>query len=559
MADDAKATLLIVEDSAIQRVMLKRLLEQAGYAVLAAVDGVDGLKQAREHRPGLIISDIAMPNADGYEMCRSIKEDPELNAIPVIILTGLDDPREVIRGLNARADNYLTKPLDEHLLLERIASLLDARPDEVDAGTRDGLKIAFAGESHVIDASRRQTMNLLLSTYENAVRKNRELIRTQLELKLLNEHLEEEVRKRTRQLEAANRAKTEFIANMSHELRTPMNAIIGMTDLVLRSDIPDPLKELLRISRGASDNLMVLLNGLLDFARLETGKLKAQSGVFRLRDQMRRQCQPFSDKAVEKGLSFQCQVAADVPDDLVGDFPRTGQILAQLVGNAIKFTETGSVAVQVRLQAVQAEAVDLEFAVTDTGIGIAPEQAERVFESFTQGDGSATRKYGGAGLGLSLAKGLAELLGGTLHFDSTPGRGSTFCFRVRFAGDGQPVDPERHAQTVVFDSSVGFDGVPVSDVLEPELMQREEIFPEAERQLGHLLLAMETGREGVMEAAAHWLQDAAKVLGDEGLGREVLRLAMAARKPDMDRVHASLEKVQELLLALQEMEPVPPS
>ncbi len=420
------STILIVEDSTIQRVMLKRLLEQAGYAVLLAEDGVEGLQRTRDHHPHLIISDIAMPNMDGYEMCREIKRDETLKTIPVIILTGLDDPREVIRGLNAQADNYLTKPLDEKLLLDRIDSLINAKADEVDAGTRDGLKIAFAGESHVINASRRQTMNLLLSTYENAVRKNRELIRTQLELKLLNEHLEEEVRKRTRELEIANRAKTEFIANMSHELRTPMNAIIGMTDLVLHSDIPEHQKEMLSISRQASDNLLVLLNSLLDFSRLGTGTLEAQSRGFKLRAQLKRLLSTSLEKVREKGLSCQCQVAAEVPDGLVGDFLRTGQILAQLMSNAIKFTEAGSVTVSVRRESSDGSSVTLEYAVTDTGIGIAPEDADKVFDSFTQADGSATRQFGGAGLGLSLAKGLAELLGGGIRFESTPGTGSVF-------------------------------------------------------------------------------------------------------------------------------------
>ncbi len=539
------STILIVEDSTIQRVMLKRLLEHAGYAVLLAKDGIQGLQQARLHGPQLIISDISMPNMDGYEMCRKIKQDAVLKVVPVIILTGLDDPREVIRGLNAQADNYLTKPLDEKLLLDRIVSLLHAKPDEVDAGTRDGLKIAFAGESHVINASRRQTMNLLLSTYENAVRKNRELIRTQLELKLLNEHLEEEVRKRTRQLEVANRAKTEFIANMSHELRTPMNAIIGMTDLVLKSDIPQHQKDMLKVVRGASDNLLVLLNSLLDFSRLGTGKLEVQIGSFQLRTQLKRLLMAFSEKALEKGLSFQCRVAADVPEVLVGDFPRTGQILAQLINNAIKFTETGSVQVTVCLDALDGKSVVLEYAVIDTGIGIAPEDVDVVFESFTQADGSATRQFGGAGLGLSLAKGLAELLGSHIRFDSTPGKGSIFYLQVAYQKG------ERATENVILDSSSGAN-INGADPLELESMSPEEILPEMEQQLGLFLMAMENGREMAMEGPVHWLQSAAKAMGSEELAREILRLAIAARKPDMDKVHTSLETVQQSMQRLQE-------
>ncbi|NGZ27279.1 MAG: response regulator, partial [Magnetococcales bacterium] len=216
--DETAKGLLIVEDSAIQREMLRRILKQAGYEPQAARDGAEGLKLALEHRPRLIVSDISMPNMDGYQMCQAIKRHPELRHCQVMLLTELSDPKEIIRGLAAGADNYLTKPYDEQDLLERIAQLL-ALPHHT-GEMESGLAVSFAGEQHVVTSNRHQILNLLLSTYENAVRRNRELIKAQMDLRVLNERLEEKVLERTRQLEEANQAKSVFISNMSHELRT---------------------------------------------------------------------------------------------------------------------------------------------------------------------------------------------------------------------------------------------------------------------------------------------------------------------------------------------------
>ncbi|MBF0126374.1 MAG: response regulator [Magnetococcales bacterium] len=427
---DASKPILIVEDSAIQRLMLQRMLEGAGHATVAAQDGLLGLAAAREHHPRLIITDIAMPNMDGYEMCRAIKQDPELGKIGVLILTGLDDPREVIRGLNAGADNFLTKSSDEAHILARVDALLGEAGNLTDDG--GALQVVFAGENYAINATRRQTINLLLSTYENAVRQNRQLIETQQELKMLNQHLEEKVRQRTRELEVANRAKSVFIANMSHELRTPMNAIIGMTDLVCNTSLDQEQQECLNIVRGASDTLLFFINTLLDFTQMEIGTLQVREQPFCLREELERALLPFFAKARAKGLSFHWRVREDVPEQCAGDFLRVQQILAQLIANAVKFTNSGGVSVEVTRTVHGVGEDTLCFAVRDTGIGIEPELAEVVFESFVQGDGSATRKYGGAGLGLSLVKGLSHLLKGRVWFESAPQSGSAFFCEMPF-------------------------------------------------------------------------------------------------------------------------------
>lgn len=544
-------TLLVVEDSAVQRVMIKRLLEKGGYQVLTAKDGMDGLNSVKTHKPDLVVTDISMPGMDGYEMCREIKQDNALNHIPVLLLTGLDDPKEVIRGLGAGADNYLTKPVDEQHLLERIASLLEKVEDEQSVEGIKGLKISFAGETHIIDAGRRQTLNLLLSTYENAVRKNRELIQTQMALNLLNEHLEDEVASRTRQLEVANRAKTRFIANISHEVRTPMNAIIGMTDLVLSTELGEDQRNLLTIARTSSDALMALLNSLLDFSRLESDQLEVRPAGFDLRQALSKLLHPFLQKAQEKSLSFFCRVDAVVPEKLIGDFPRIGQVLTQLLGNAFKFTETGEIILHVTKKQDKDKGCTVCFSVIDTGIGIEEAQQEWVFESFTQGDGSATRKYGGAGIGLSLAKRLAERVGGKISFHSELGKGSVFHLDMIFEKSeeggfsGSGVDEE--VLSHVFHPEKMLDQE-VDDTSESVRMSSEDIPLECRKLLGLCRKAIEEGRFDDLDSWIPRLKKNSMVLKQGDLfGNQVLRTAMAARNYDAQKAMEYLQKAEDAL------------
>ncbi|MEO5348671.1 MAG: response regulator [Magnetococcus sp. YQC-3] len=568
--------LLIVEDSAVQRVMLQRLLRNAGYTLLVAKDGVEGLAQARAHRPALVITDIAMPNMDGYAMCRAIKDDPQLAEIPVMLLTGLDDPREVIRGLEAGADNYLTKPVEDAHLLERIHCLLHLpaeqrestgtsapqSPDE-ELTEEEGLQVSFAGEVHLIRASRRQTMNLLLSTYENAVRKNRELIQAKQALSLLTDHLEQEVLRRTRQLEVANRVKTEFISNMSHEVRTPMNAIIGMTDLVLGLELPPQQREMLTIARTAADNLLRLLNSLLDFSRLEEGKLEVSLDMFALRGMLRDLAEPFLRQAEAKGLSFCCRIAPGLPDSLIGDALRIRQVLEKLLDNALKFTEQGTICLEVTagssITDTAEEPVALLFSVVDSGIGIEAEQKEWIFESFTQGDGSRTRKYGGSGLGLSLAKRLTEALGGQLSFRSERGSGSTFCLQVAFPYDPTSMEQEEAADggwvtLLQTEAKVAADGGNASQAGGGEL-DEHALLAECHRLLSLCEEAIQTGRMGDVE---RWITPLKQVgmqfLSHEGDDAEsfsgtVLRMAIAARNADSQKALLHLDQARASLTA----------
>ena len=256
-----------------------------------------------------------------------------------------------------------------------------------------------------------------------AQRLNRRLQRHSVQL--------EEARKKA---EAADQIKSEFLATMSHEVRTPMNAIIGMTELALHTDLTQEQKRYLETVKSSADSMIQVINDILDFSRIEEGTLDLNPVAFRLRQTLGQNMAALGVRAAEKNLEVACQVAREVPDWIIGDPNRLGQVIANLVGNAIKFTDAGEVFVRVKLDetaAADENAIRLVFSVSDTGIGIAPDKQQMIFESFVQADGSTTRKYGGTGLGLSISSRLARMMDGRLWVESAVGRGSTFYFTAK--------------------------------------------------------------------------------------------------------------------------------
>ena len=306
------------------------------------------------------------------------------------------------------------------------------------------------GSSAALDAASLNALSIVLYTCAYA-----------LESKVLygmlhdhTQHLEERVQIRTRDLEEARRlaeaaslAKSDFLANMSHEIRTPMNGVMGMTELLLQGELtPQKEKLYLHAIKDSADSLMLIINDILDFSKIEAGKFTLEMIPFSLRDTVERSMSGLIVRAEEKGLAASYQVGPAVPPCLVGDPGRLRQILTNLVGNAIKFCQQGGISVDVGLVSSENGEVLLHFSVRDTGIGIAEEACQRIFNQFEQADSSTTRKFGGTGLGLAISKKLVELMDGKIWVESQLGVGSCFHFTVCYTlGDEEQLQKDKEA------------------------------------------------------------------------------------------------------------------
>lgn len=534
LIDDIK--ILLVEDDVHSRLFLQTVIKSKFKNYIIAEDGQDGLNKFKEHRPDMVISDIAMPNMDGLEMSKNIKAiNPDTH---IIITTAFDNKDTLKKAIEVGVNSYVIKPIEftslkaainQAVTNVRLKLKIDSQTTYIKTLSEalehsssmiclidSDFKISYVNKS-MVEKSGHAKENIIGKsifdfTSENEPESLKEITKAldeqqsikgellfsveggeliwvyytitpiinsenkvksfvivlddisdkkeeEFQLKETRDLLEDEVRKRTQELseinqkllaeiekrkqyekdlikakdiaESANNAKSMFLAKVSHELRTPMNGVLGMTSVLLDTELSEKQLNSLKIVKKSADGLLKIINDLLDFSKLESGKFQIKYSVFDFGKLINSTINMMSNIAVEKELSLKYKIENEVPLILKSDPDRIRQVIVNLLGNAIKFTDSGYVLLDAKLISMQSSNAIIQISITDTGSGIPPEKEKQLFESFSQLESTLTRKKGGTGLGLAISKEIVEQLGGEIWYESTEGKGTIFYFTFK--------------------------------------------------------------------------------------------------------------------------------